>query len=90
MPSKRKQLNIRLSEENEQRLESLVVRIRAALGINVSKSDVIQAGLVELEKKYPPTPETADLERKPSRRILYDNPPPEPPPKPRGRPRKEK
>lgn len=54
MPSKRKQLNVRLSEEGEARLESLVERVRAALGIDVSKADVIQAALVELEKKYPP------------------------------------
>jgi N6-adenosine-specific RNA methylase IME4 len=32
-----------------------VERLSAALGINVSKSDVIQAGLVELERRYPPT-----------------------------------
>jgi hypothetical protein len=29
--------------------------MRAVLGIEVSMSDVIQAGLVELEKRYPPT-----------------------------------
>jgi Arc/MetJ-type ribon-helix-helix transcriptional regulator len=54
MPSARRQINVRLSEESENRLKGLVARMRAALGIEVSQSDVIQAGLVELEKRYPP------------------------------------
>jgi Arc/MetJ-type ribon-helix-helix transcriptional regulator len=54
MPSTRRQINVRLSEESEARLKGLVERMRAALGIQVSQSDVIQAGLVELEKRYPP------------------------------------
>ncbi len=54
MPSQRRQINVRLSEESEARLKGLVERMRAALGIDVSQSDVIQAGLVELEKRYPP------------------------------------
>lgn len=57
MPSKRKQLNVRLSDDSELRLEELVLRMRAALGIEVSKSDVIHAALVELEKRYPPIAE---------------------------------
>jgi Arc/MetJ-type ribon-helix-helix transcriptional regulator len=60
MPSERRQLNVRLSEENEARLDRLVRTMRARLGIAVSKSDAIQAGLVELEKRYPaeaPEPE---------------------------------
>jgi hypothetical protein len=68
MPSERRQLNVRLSEESEARLKGLVERMRAALGINVSQSDVVQAGLVELEKRYPPAPEikepTAPKQRK--------------------------
>jgi hypothetical protein len=54
MPSQRRQINIRLSEESEVRLKGLVERMRAVLGIDVSQADVIQAGLVELEKRYPP------------------------------------
>jgi Arc/MetJ-type ribon-helix-helix transcriptional regulator len=54
MPSRRRQLNVRLSEEGEDRLRGLVERMRAALGITVSQSDVVQAALVELEKRYPP------------------------------------
>jgi Arc/MetJ-type ribon-helix-helix transcriptional regulator len=53
MASTRKQLNVRLAPESEARLEALVRRMRRALGIEVSKSDVIQAGLAELEKRYP-------------------------------------
>jgi hypothetical protein len=37
-----------------QRLAGLGERMRAALGIQVSQSDVINAALVELEKRYPP------------------------------------
>lgn len=58
MPSNRKQLNIRLSDETEARLEGLMVSMHAALGIEVSKADVVQAALVELEKRYPPSTET--------------------------------
>jgi hypothetical protein len=58
MPSTRRQLNVRLSEESEARLKGLVERMRSALGIQVSQSDVIQAGLVELEKRYPPATST--------------------------------
>jgi hypothetical protein len=53
MPSQRRQFNLRLSEESEVRLKGLVERMRAVLGIEVSQADVIQAGLVELEKRYP-------------------------------------
>jgi Arc/MetJ-type ribon-helix-helix transcriptional regulator len=53
MPSQRRQINVRLSKESEARLKRLVESMRAALGIDVSQSDVIQAGLVELEKRYP-------------------------------------
>jgi hypothetical protein len=56
MPSQRRQLNIRLSQESEDRLKGLVERMRATLGITVSQSDVVQAGLIELEKRYPPEP----------------------------------
>lgn len=53
MPSQRRQINIRLSEESEARLHRLMDSMRTALGINVSQADVVQAGLVELEKRYP-------------------------------------
>jgi hypothetical protein len=56
MPSERRQINVRLSEESEQRMKRLLESMRGALGIAVSQSDVIQAGLVELEKRYPPLP----------------------------------
>lgn len=57
MPSQRKQLNIRLSDETDERLVGLVARMRAELGISVSKADVVQAALIELEKRYPPSAE---------------------------------
>jgi hypothetical protein len=52
MPSKRRQLNVRLSEEGEELLTRLVERMRAELGIAVSQSAVVQAGLNELRRKY--------------------------------------
>jgi hypothetical protein len=78
MPSTRRQINVRLSAESEARLKGLVERMRAVLGIQVSQSDVIQAGLVELEKRYPPEHDQAPAAPVP------------PPKKPRARPQKEK
>jgi hypothetical protein len=71
--SKRRQVNVRLSPESEVRLAGLVARMRAALGIEVSQSDVLQAGLIELEKRYPPPPEPEPRKA----------PPAEPKPRPR-------
>ena len=48
---------MRISEESEKRLNELRERMHAALGIEVSQADVVQAGLVELEKRYPPVNE---------------------------------
>jgi hypothetical protein len=53
MPSRRKQINVRLSDEAEVRLKGLQERMRALLGIDVSRADVINAALIELEKRYP-------------------------------------
>ena len=53
--AKLKQINLRLTDESEARLEALTLRMRAALGMNISKSDVLNAGLLALEEKYPPT-----------------------------------
>jgi hypothetical protein len=52
MPPKRQQLNIRLPEEGRELLGLLAERMRAELGITVSQSDVVLAGLNELRKKY--------------------------------------
>lgn len=56
MASKRKQINVRITEEGEARLASLVERMREKLGVDVSQSDVIHAGLKALERDYPPAP----------------------------------
>ncbi len=56
MPSKRPQLNVRLTTENRARLEALRASMRAALNIDVSQADVIGAALAHLEKLYPPIP----------------------------------
>lgn len=54
MPSNRKQINVRLDPETELRLASLIPRVSAALGLNVSQSDLFRLGLIELDKKFPP------------------------------------
>lgn len=48
-------MNIRLPDEGFAKIADLVERMRAALGINVTNTDVITAALAELEKRYPPT-----------------------------------
>jgi hypothetical protein len=70
VPSSRKQLNVRMDEESEDRLARLVVAMRQAIGIRVSQSDVVRAALVELEKLYPQAPPepTRGRPRKPARR----------------------
>jgi hypothetical protein len=54
MPSKRKQVNIRLSPQTELRLEQLVAALQAEWGIEVTHSDVLVAGMAELAKRYLP------------------------------------
>jgi predicted transcriptional regulator len=56
MPSKRKQINIRLDDESKSRLARLVESMRrdaTRLGVSkLSQSDVIRAALIELEARY--------------------------------------
>lgn len=64
----RKQMNIRITQEAEQLLDALVERMRAVLGIEVTRTDVIHAGLNELAKRYPeqtatPTPAPSPTSR---------------------------
>src|SRR5947208_1725989 len=56
MSKPRLQINVRASEQSLARLFGLMDRMSEALGITVSQADVIQAALIELEKKYPPIP----------------------------------
>jgi hypothetical protein len=58
MPSDRKQINIRLDPETEARLPRVRAAVSAAIGLNLSNSDLIRLALIELEKKYPSTDET--------------------------------
>jgi hypothetical protein len=53
MASDRKQLNVRLSESGHARLERLMVSVPAALNIQVSQADVVEAAFAALEEKYP-------------------------------------
>jgi len=64
MPSKRRQINIRLPDQGFERIAALMERMRATLGIDVTQTDVITAALAELEKRYPPT-DKAKPARKP-------------------------
>ena len=56
--STRKQLNIRMDAETEERVARLLLSVAAAYGIPVSQSDLFRLGMIELEKKFPP-PEPA-------------------------------
>jgi len=54
MASTRKQLNIRLDGPTAARLSRVMPAAAAALGLDVSQSDLFRLGLVELEKKFCP------------------------------------
>ena len=58
MPSNRKQINIRIDTETEERLERLLPIVSASLGLTVSKADLVRLGLIELEKKHSMTKPT--------------------------------
>jgi hypothetical protein len=53
MPSDRRQINIRLDPETEQRLPRVRKATSEALGLNLSNADVVRLALIELERKYP-------------------------------------
>jgi hypothetical protein len=54
MPSKRPQLNVRLSDEDLALIETLRGAAGAALGLSLSKSDVLRMALAELARRYAP------------------------------------
>ena len=55
MPSAKKQFGARPDEETQARIDSLKVRVAAALGLaKVSDSVLLRLAMIELEKKYPP------------------------------------
>jgi hypothetical protein len=56
MPSKKRQINVRLTPEADERLAQLLISLKAATGIDVTITDVITVALAELEKRYPPEP----------------------------------
>jgi hypothetical protein len=53
MPSQRKQVNVRVDDETEERLARVQASASAALGLKLSVSDLFRLGLIELERKYP-------------------------------------
>lgn len=68
MPSKKQQINVRVSDAAVLRLAAVVESMSAALGFPVSQADAIEAALVELEKKYPPAVEAGPAKGPPRRR----------------------
>jgi hypothetical protein len=52
MPSKRKQINVRADAETEARIKRLLPRVREALGLEVTVSDLFRMGMMELERRY--------------------------------------
>ncbi len=63
MPSKRKQLNVRLDLETEKLVSELLPVMRKAIGLELSQSDLFRLGMIELRKKY-----AAEIEEKKSKR----------------------
>jgi hypothetical protein len=52
MPSKNKQINIRVDGETESLLPALKEAVSKSLGLNISYSDLVRLGLAELKAKY--------------------------------------
>ena len=65
MPSKRKQVNVRIDEHQDAVIPRLTAAIEAQQGIAVSVSDLFRMGLVRLEREYlPPAPAPTRPRRK--------------------------
>jgi hypothetical protein len=52
MPSTRKQINVRADADTEARIHRLLPVVKAAVGLEVTVSDLFRLGMVELERKY--------------------------------------
>lgn len=52
MPSDRKQLNVRMDDETEERVARLLPAVSEAIGLKVSQSDLFRLGMIELERKF--------------------------------------
>jgi Arc/MetJ-type ribon-helix-helix transcriptional regulator len=52
MPSKLKQLNIRLTEEDERLIEELLPKARESTGLDVSQSELVRLALRALKREY--------------------------------------
>jgi hypothetical protein len=63
MPSNRKQMNVRLDDETEERIGRLLPVVSASVGLKLSQSDLVRLALIELERRHadalPPIPEAA-------------------------------
>ena len=54
VPSKRKQVNVRVDAEAEELMNQLLVAVSARIGLEVSQSDLFRLGLLALKKEYLP------------------------------------
>ncbi len=52
MPSSRKQINIRATEEDLELVEALTGRVHARLGLRPSQSDLFRLALAALAREY--------------------------------------
>ena len=57
MPSKRKQVNVRIDDHQVAVIPRLAAAIEAQQGIAVSVSDLFRMGIVRLEREYLPSAE---------------------------------
>lgn len=65
MPSKRKQINVRVDEATETLIAQLQPAVTAAIGLDVSLSDLIRLGMQELARKYLPAGDPPSAPDKP-------------------------
>jgi hypothetical protein len=52
VPSKRKQINVRVDPETEQRIQRLLPIIKETTGLEITVSDLVRLGMIELERKH--------------------------------------
>jgi hypothetical protein len=71
MPSSRKQLNVRMDDVTQARVDRLLPIVSAAVGLDLSMSDLFRLAMIELERRYATAPPVT-----PSRKV--NEPPPTP------------
>jgi hypothetical protein len=66
MASDRKQINVRVNDDTRALIEQLVPAVSAAIGLEVTFSDLFRLGLLELKGKYLSAAKPAARAKKPA------------------------